>query len=159
MQILITCVFLLVSLSAPAATLTGQVVSVHDGDTLTVLDGARQQHKIRLLGIDAPELGQPYSRRARQALVTATMRQIVTIAWLKRDRYGRPLGKVLHHEEDLNLALLRAGLVWHYTQYADEQFAGDRERYAEAEKHARKARAGLWSDPVPIAPWNWRNRK
>lgn len=154
-----------------AATLTGRVVGVHDGDTFTVIDADGNREKVRLMGVDAPELRQAFGRTARAALVSAINGRDVHIEWYKRDRDGRPVGKVLYQKPcepgmmctqaltDANLAQLQAGLAWWYREYRREQTVEDRAIYAEAESEARARRAGLWIDPNPVPPWEWRREK
>src|SRR5262245_12419994 len=84
---------LFVATSATADTLTGRVVAVADGDTITVLDASHVQHKIRLAGIDSPEKAQPFGQRSKQNLSALVYRKDVTVEWSKRDRYGRIVGK------------------------------------------------------------------
>ncbi len=142
-----------------AETLTGRVVSVHDGDTLLVLDKARRHHRIRLAGIDAPELGQPFGRRSKEELARQVVDKSVTIKWRKSDRYGRLVGKVLVGGVDANLTQVSSGMAWHYTEYAKEQSADDRALYTSAEQVAQQESRGLWRDIVPEAPWLYRKRK
>lgn len=136
--------------------LTGRVVSVADGDTFTVLDSTRTQHRIRLQGIDAPERRQPYSNVSRQHLAELVAGKTVTVNRAKRDRYGRIVGTVLVDGRDVGLEQVRAGLAWHYKYYQMEQTPGDRARYAHAEEQARARRVGLWQEPNAIAPWEYR---
>jgi endonuclease YncB( thermonuclease family) len=149
---------LLLALPGAAApqSLEGLVTGVADGDTLIVLDGAKASLRIRLLGIDAPEGGQPYGKVAKQVLLGRVIRQRVTVLTHSRDRYGRLVGKVLLEGVDVNLELVREGLAWHYKHYAGDQFPGDARLYAQAEDEARQARKGLWNDREPEAPWLWR---
>lgn len=100
-------------LPAYAAELPGTVVGVHDGDTVTVLDATRRQHKIRLSGIDAPELGQAFGRVSRQHLADQVAGRAVVIEWIKRDKYQRLVGKVLLNGRDINITQIEAGLAWH----------------------------------------------
>ena len=86
---------LLVALPAFGYQLTGRVVAVADGDTITVLDSAQRQTKVRLSGIDAPEKKQPYGARAKQHLAGLVFGKVVDVDWKKHDRYGRILGTVL----------------------------------------------------------------
>lgn len=155
---LLALVLLLAAYVAPAwaHTLLGEAVGVADGDTITVLDAERVQHRVRLAGIDAPEKNQPFGTRARQALATAVFRKQVTVEWHKRDRYERLVGKVLVNGRDVGLDMLEAGLAWHYKTYEREQSTQDRAAYAGAETHARQARLGLWVDASPVAPWEFR---
>lgn len=142
--------------SAFADTIYGRVVGVADGDTLTVLDGSKQQHKIRLDGIDAPEKAQPFGQRSKQSLSDLAYNRNVQVQTHKRDRYGRVVGKVLLDGTDLNLHQINRGLAWHYKAYAQEQSREDRVRYAAAEEVARSEKRGLWRDAEPTPPWDWR---
>lgn len=144
---------------AQADTLVGEVVGLADGDTVTVLDAQKTQHKIRLAGIDAPEKGMPWGQKSKEALSDRVYRRIVTVEWHKQDRYGRLIGKILVDGQDANLAQVADGMAWHYKDYAQEQTPDDRARYAKAELDARSARRGLWAEPEPIPPWAWRKMK
>lgn len=147
-------------LSFPAwADITGNVVGVADGDTITVLDADRVQHKIRLTGIDAPEKKQPFGNRSKQSLGDMVFNKTVTVETDKRDRYGRELGKVLVGGKDVNLEQVRVGLAWHYKAYERTQSTTDRQAYADAENEAKAAKRGLWVDADPIPPWEWRHPK
>lgn len=136
--------------------LSGRVVSIDDGDTIIVLDGGNQTHKIRLQGIDAPEGGQVFGDRSRQSLSDLVLGKDVTIEWFKRDRYGRIVGKVLVDGRDVCLDQVSVGMAWHYKYYQSEQTAEDRKLYADAETEARESRRGLWADANPIPPWDFR---
>lgn len=146
--------------SFPAwADFTGNVVGIADGDTITVLDAAKVQHKIRLTGIDAPEKKQPFGNRSKQSLSDMVFNEIVTVETDKRDRYGRELGKVQARDKDVNLEQVRAGMAWHYKAYERTQSATDRQAYADAENEAKAAKRGLWAEPEPTPPWEWRHPK
>jgi endonuclease YncB( thermonuclease family) len=148
--------WLIFACSASAISLTGRVVKIADGDTLTVLDAGHTQHKIRLLGIDAPESGQPYGTVSRQDLGDLVFGKPVTVDYDKLDRYGRIVGKVLVNGQDANLEQIAAGLAWHYKYYQAEQSPTDRAAYAPAEIDARKAGKGLWADAYPVPSWDLR---
>jgi len=139
--------------------LAGEVVGLADGDTVTVLDAERTQHKIRLAGIDAPEKSQPFGNRSRQHLADLVLRQQVAVEWTKRDRYGRIVGKVLVRGKDVCLAQVAAGLAWHYKAYVWEQSAEDQAEYLAAETLARSRQQGLWREPEPMAPWDFRRAR
>jgi endonuclease YncB( thermonuclease family) len=141
---------------ARADVIRGRVVGIADGDTITVLDASRSQHRIRLQGIDAPESRQAFGARSKQHLSDLAFDKEVTVEWEKRDRYGRVLGKVLVGGRDACLEQVRAGMAWHYKYYENEQNPQDRRLYAEAEREARGARRGLWADPTPVPPWDFR---
>lgn len=141
---------------AIAATLEGRVVGLSDGDTVTVLDKQNVQHKIRLAGIDAPEKRQDYGNKSRQYLAALVFDKHVSVEWVKQDRYGRFLGKVVVSGRDANLAMVSAGLAWHYKRYEKEQSVSDRQVYAEAELQARSEKRGLWKMPNAMPPWDFR---
>lgn len=145
--------------SVLAETLEGLVVAVQDGDTLTVLDASKTQHRVRLAGIDAPEKGQPFGHRSKEGLSGMAYQRQVSVEWHKHDRYGRVIGKVLVNGHDVNLAQVATGFAWHYVDYAKEQTPADRQLYSGAEAQARELRRGLWQEPAPVAPWNYRRAK
>ena len=150
---------LLVLLAAPgimAGTLTGRVVGVSDGDTVTVLDSSKVQHKIRLAGIDAPEKGQPSGNVAKQNLARLVAGKDVSVEYVKFDRYQRIVGKVTVNGVDVQLEQLRAGLSWWYKKYEREQSPQDQVTYAAVEREAQEAQRGLWRDKDPVPPWEWR---
>lgn len=103
-----------------AGTITGYVVAIADGDTITVLDGSRQQHKIRLAGIDAPEKKQAFGERSRQSLASMVFNKTVKVEWDKQDRFGRTVGKVMINGVDANLEQVKAGMAWWYEKYRKE---------------------------------------
>ena len=134
-----------------AAEIEGRVVSVRDGDTLDLLTTANEQVRVRLAGIDAPEMGQAYGNVAKRALSSMAYGRIARVEWSKKDDYGRVVGKVRVRDADVALRMIRQGLAWHYRAYAAEQSAA-------AEDGARAQRTGLWQDPDPVAPWLFRHR-
>jgi len=144
---------LLLAACASAEELRGRVVDVHDGDTITVLDAAKAQHKVRLAGIDAPESKQAFGEASRKSLAGLVAGKEVVVDVEGRDRYGREIGRVRVGEVDANLEQVKAGMAWHYLRYAPK--AAD---LAAAEKAARTARAGLWADSAPTPPWDWRKK-
>jgi len=141
---------------AHAAELHGRVVGIPDGDSIVVLDDRRQQHRVRLAGIDAPEKGQRYATRSRDNLSALVRRQQVVVIWHKRDSYDRVVGVVYLAGRDINLEQIRAGYAWWYRAYAAEQPHDARRSYERAEVEARQERRGLWVDNGPVPPWVWR---
>lgn len=103
------------------------------------------------------EKKQAFGERSRQNLAAMIFSKTVSVEWNKRDRYGRTVGKVMIHGVDANLAQVKAGMAWWYEKYRKEQSPADQHLYGEAEQQARTARVGLWRDPVPVAPWEWRS--
>lgn len=166
-QLITLLLVALLSASALADEIEARVVKVSDGDTITVLDHDRREIKIRLAGIDAPEKKQAFGERSKQHLAGLVFGKDVRIEWHKRDKYGRTIGKVwvapascgnCAKTVDANLAQLTAGMAWWYRQYAKEQPVGDQNQYSRAEAEAQNRRTGLWADPSPLPPWEWRHR-
>lgn len=141
-----------------AENLYGAITAVHDGDTITLQTDSAAK-RIRLAGIDAPEIKQPYGIVSRDALSQDVLNQSVTVDTNKTDKYGRNVGKVLLNGEDVNLKQVRRGLAWVYTYYIKELSAEDRELYKAAEKAANDEHIGLWQDEQPVAPWTYRKSK
>lgn len=154
-RILLICSFLIPTISW-ADLFSGKVISIADGDTITVLDSTERQHKIRLLGIDAPEKNQPFGNQSKQSLAEMVFSKMVVIDFNKRDKYKRIVGKVLLDGSDINLEQIKRGLAWHYKQYENEQELADRSVYANEEYIAIRDEKGLWADMNPIPPWEFR---
>lgn len=132
-------------------TFTGRVVAVADGDTITVLRD-REQIKIRLYGIDAPEDGDPYSRVAKRRTSDLVLGREVRIEVAGTDRYGRLIARVTTDDgRGLGQQLVRDGLAWWYSKYAPRDAELER-----LEAEARSARRGLWADQNPVPPWDAR---
>jgi len=139
-----------------AAELQGHVVRVADGDTVTLRDAQGVQHRIRLQGIDAPEQDQPFGDRSRQYLIERVYGREVTVAITRRDAYDRAVGVIRLDGQDINLRMVAAGKAWHFRRMARHQSAANRQAYADAEQAARQAKLGLWADPKPVPPWDFR---
>ena len=153
-----------------ADTIEGRVVGVSDGDTVTVLDGSKSQHKIRLAGIDAPESKQAFGNVAKKRMADMVFGKEVRVDYRKTDKYGRTIGCIWVASAecqgsdcpktlDAGKTLLTMGLAWHYKQYANEQPKEEREQYSFAEFEARVKKVGLWIDAEPVPPWDWRKAK
>ncbi len=145
--------------TANAETITGLVVGIADGDTITVLDADKVRHKIRLSGIDAPEKKQAFGNRSKESLSALAFDKTVNIETSKRDRYGRQIGKVLVNGRDVNLVQVERGMAWFYRQYQRDQSLNDQRLYEAAEDAARSEKQGLWYDTDPVAPWKFRRTK
>lgn len=135
-----------------SATLEVRVVSVHDGDTVTVLVGT-EQVKVRLAEIDAPELKQPFGAKVKQALSSKVFNKSVRVESTGKDRYGRTLGTVYLGEENVNLWMVKEGWAWRYDRYSKSDIL------KRAQEEAKKERKGLWSDERAVEPWEWRKAK
>jgi micrococcal nuclease len=149
---IIFALILLATTPTFAATLSGKVVSVADGDTITILTPEKEQVKIRLVEIDAPEKDQAYGQDSKKALSDLVFMKDVSVEWDKTDKYKRTLGRVFVGDTDVNLQQVKNGAAWAYTQYLTD------ERIKQAENEARAAKAGLWAlqaDQI-MPPWEWR---
>jgi micrococcal nuclease len=148
-------------LFAPAAVSAGQltpglVVAISDGDTITLLTEDKQQLKIRLAGIDTPEKKQAFGTKARDHLASRIFKQDVEVDLRKKDQYGRYLGVIYIGGIDMNQSMIQDGYAWFYKHYAKEQPKEEALRYANAERDARLKKRGLWADPNPVPPWEFR---
>lgn len=158
-RILLLTAPLLLANTSTADTLNGRVVGVSDGDTATVLDATNTQFKIRLLGIDAPEKKQAFGNKSKEHLSDLVFNKHVQVEYSKKDKYGRLVGKITVNGVDANLEQVKAGMAWHYKQYQREQSEADRFTYTQAEDHARAEKRGVWVDPEPTPPWDWRKQQ
>lgn len=144
-------VLLCVAAAHARADFCGRVVKVHDGDTVTVLMGGVER-RVRLVGIDAPERGQPYASASRRGLAARVGGRVVVVVESGTDTYGRTLGRVLVAGTDANAAQVQDGFAWVY-----RRFENDPALIAQ-EAEAKAAGRGLWRDPEPLPPWVWRER-
>ncbi len=143
----LTTALLWAGAAAAADPVAWRVVYVADGDTITCLDETNKQHRIRIDGIDAPERGQPFGTVARDRMIALAKGRTATVHAHGNDRYGRVLATVEIAGDDLGRRLGEEGLAWRYVQFNNDQ------RLAAAEKAAGR---GLWGDPKPVPPWEWR---
>ncbi len=142
-----------------AETIQGRVVGVSDGDTVTVLDSTKTQHKIRLAGIDAPEYKQAFGQVSKKHLSDLVFGRDAILDCGKTDKYRREVCVVMVDGQDANLAQVTGGMAWWYRKYQKEQTAQQRGAYEAAEATAKAGRLGLWSGPNPVPPWDWRHAK
>ncbi len=151
------CLFLIYLVScrpAFADSFVGKVVGVSDGDTINVMhDG--QPEKIRLWGIDCPEKTQAFGQKAKQKTSELAFGKNVTVNKKDTDRYGRTVGEVILPDgSSLNKELARTGFAWWYRRYDPHDHA-----FARLEASAKAEKLGLWADPNPIPPWEYRHSK
>jgi len=135
------------------AEIAGKVVAVADGDTLTVLRD-REQVKVRLTEIDAPEKAQAFGNKSKQSLSDLCFGKTATLNDKGKDKYGRTLARVTCDGIDANTEQVRRGMAWAYTRYAPK----DLPLYG-VQAEAQREKRGLWADPEPVAPWEWRAAK
>lgn len=141
--------FAAVASPATAGVLTGEVVAIADGDTLTVFDG-KQQVRVRLAEIDAPERKQAFGTVSRQHLAKLCFRARARV-WVRDvDRFGRVVGQVECRGIDANAAMVRAGLAWAFVRYVRNP------KILALQQEARDLKRGLWRDAGAIPPWEFR---
>jgi len=141
--------------TALAGQISGKVVGISDGDTITVLQG-RQQFKIRLYGVDCPESSQAFGRKAKEFTASIAFGKYVEVTVLDVDKYDRSVGVVRVGAKTVNEALLKNGYAWLYTKYCNQSFCG---KWKELEKQSESKRIGLWADKDPMPPWEWRKNQ
>ncbi len=135
-----------------ASELTGNVIGVSDGDTITVLSNG-QSEKIRLADIDCPEKKQPFGQKAKQYCSDLCFGKLVVVSYASKDKYKRIVGRAkLPNGSVLNEELVRAGMAWCYVKYCKIPLM------YELERQAKESRLGLWMDANPTPPWLWREQ-
>ena len=149
----------LISASVQAESITGRVVGVSDGDTVTLLDNNNSQYKVRLAGIDAPEKKQAFGNASKRYLSDLVFSKEVTADWSKKDRYGRLVAKVKLNDNDINLLQIKHGMAWFYFKYQNELSQEDRIKYVQAHQNSENNKIGLWADSFAEAPWDYRKRQ
>lgn len=129
----------------------GEVIKVYDGDTITVFK-SNEKHKIRLDGIDAPELKQKFGKESRNFLNQKLLGKNVEIKIKNIDIYQRKVGEVYQNSELVNLTMINEGYAWHYFEYNKNK------NYSKAQNTAKINKIGLWKEKSPVAPWEWRKQ-
>jgi len=137
----------------------GHCVGVTDGDTIKVLTATNEPIRVRIAFIDAPEKGQAFGQRAKQAMSALVFDKEVELRPHTIDRYGRLVARVIVGGQDAGLELLKAGLCWVYQKYVVEAPLELEASYRAAEALAQSDRIGLWQDPDPVPPWEWRKNE
>ena len=150
MKYLLTVLLLLNYVSLE--NLTGKVVKVTDGDTITILTDGNKQERIRLADIDAPERNQPYYEKSRLFLSDMVAGKTVTVEYKGRDQYGRILGTVIIENINVNEELVKVGLAWNY-------YYSRNKRMIELEAEAKRKKLNIFSDKNPINPYDYRRGK
>jgi len=147
-------VFLQFSIPTACFAWSAKVVSVSDGDTITVLHSFHHE-KIRLYGIDTPEKNQDYGQKAKDLTSALVAGRNVDVETKEVDRYGRTVGLVSVDGKSLNELIVQNGYAWVYQQYCKERFCSD---WIRLEEKARQQKKGLWAGSNITAPWDWRHQ-
>jgi endonuclease YncB( thermonuclease family) len=134
-----------------AALWQGTVAYVTDGDTLWVRPSSaelddKSARKIRIEGIDAPEVCQAYGEQSKTALKQRLLQQKVTIHSRRVDDYGRDVAKITLNTQDIGAWMVSQGHAWSYHY---RHSAGP---YAAQEHEARSGKRGLFAAPAPVEP-------
>jgi endonuclease YncB( thermonuclease family) len=141
-----------ISMPSLAAEVQGRVVYVIDGDGLIILVGGKRVN-VRLEYIDAPEKGQAYGNASRQSLIAICGDELASVHASGKDRNGRTLARVSCNGTHAGAEQVRRGMAWVFERYAP----ADSPLYA-VQTEARAARRGLWAQPEPVPPWEWRKQ-
>lgn len=136
-------------------TISGTVNKVNDGDTITILNSDNKLIKIRLYGIDSPELDQEHGKNAKLFLSHYTSGQYITVDVLDIDRFDRSVGRVYLNDIDINRIMVEEGHAWVYQKYCK---IPEKKEWLALEKAAKADKKGLWAKKDPISPWDWRQR-
>ena len=134
---------------------SGKVVGVIDGDTIKILNKG-EEVKVRLYGIDCPERGQAFGKKAEQFTTDMVFGKVVEVGAITIDHYGQTIALVYEGTKCLNEELIRAGLAWVYYLYCNFPICGV---WKEIDDEVREARIGLWIDQEPTPPWEFRRKK
>ena len=132
---------------------SGKVIKVADGDTITILNSEKKQIKIRLYGIDAPEKAQDYGKISKNYMSELVAGKTINVTVIDIDRYGRSVGRIKIDDKEVAEEMLKAGLAWVYTYYCK---IPECEYWKELETQAKTGKIGLWSNPTAQEPWKWR---
>lgn len=135
------------------ADFQAKVISVSDGDTITVLNDSKKQIRVRLASIDAPEKSQPFGTQAKKFTSKLIFGKQVLIKDGGSDQYNRVLGTVYLGSQNINKAIVYNGYAWAYRRYVKDS------SYIALEKDAKLHKRGLWSDKNAIAPEIWRRQR
>lgn len=149
----ITATAVFIGFSAQASVIQGKVVSVFDGDTVTVVDSEKNKHRIRLAQIDAPEQKQPFGPAARKHVSQLLLGKEVEAHIQEIDSKGNQLGTIYLDGENINMQIIDAGYAWAF----DTNISNS--AYSINQIQAKEAGVGLWADKNPIPPWEWRKQE
>lgn len=158
--VLLLQLLLLAGSAHAGRTVEGMVRAVYDGDTVLLTTREESRLKVRLYGIDAPETqkpdrpGQAYAAISRRTLMYKVMGRRVTAELVDIDKYKRAVAVIRYAGRDINREMVSEGMAWAYRQYLQGAYASE---YIGAENLARSRRAGIWREPNPQPPWEFRN--
>lgn len=150
---LILLIFLTASSLYCQNSFFGKVIGIKDGDTVVVLDSLNNQTTLRLAEVDCPEKNQAFGTKAKQFTSDQIYLKIVKYIVTDVDRYGRSIAKIYYNNNKyLSEEIIKNGFGWQYKKYSISILL------AKLEEEARKNKRGLWIDPNPIYPSDWRRK-
>lgn len=138
------------SSAVQAEIFNAKVIAVLDGDTVLIAQSGKRPSKVRLAEIDAPEKAQPFGMKSRQALVDQVLKREVRVETVATDKFGRLVAQLQIDGRSINQQQVRSGMAWEYSYFHRDK------RYIALQQEAQQARRGLWSQPEPTPPWEWR---
>ena len=144
-------IILLFSSLCNSEELIGKCIDVADGDTCTLLLANNQKVILRFYGIDAPESGQEFGKESTDYCTKLILGKDLKVETLYKDKYGRSVSKIYTDNKYINLEMVKAGFAWHYVFYSPNDLG-----FAQAEKEAREKKLGLWIQPNPLEPREYR---
>ncbi len=151
---LLPCLIGLLSAAQPAfADFSAKVMEIVGGDTIILWHNNRTE-KIRLNGVVCPDKTQPYGGQAKRFTSFMVQNKDVTVRVVGKDQNGSTIGDVILRDgQELNKELVKEGLAWWDRKQSTNQSLGQLEDVARAE------RRGLWADPHPVPPWEWKKQR
>ena len=145
--------FILISVSIFSSSY--RVMKVSDGDTITVLNlETSEKIKIRLYGVDSPEMNQSFGTQAKEYLTEQILNREVQLEIKNIDRYKRTVAIVYLGNININELMLSEGWAWWYEAYAKKEY-----KYKELQEEAQRKRLGIWRKKGNIPPWEFRKSR
>ena len=150
-KIIFALIFLYVGCAISGEIIEGVAIGIHDGDTLNLLVAGNQTIKIRLSQVDSPESDQAFGQKSRRSLSDMVFNKAVRVEKETVDKYGRTVGTVFVGDLDVNREQVKRGMAWAFLKYLHDK------SLIQDEGIARQNRIGLWPDPNPVSPWEYRH--
>lgn len=128
-----------------------KIIKIYDGDTITALTSQKEKIKIRLYGIDAPELKQPFGKASKRHLIDLISNKSLNINEKGKDKYGRTLAVLYNGDQDINAQMVIDGYAWAYDKFSKD--------YVAFQQNAQLLKKGLWIDKDVVRPSDFRKLK
>lgn len=128
-----------------------KITKIYDGDTITALTSQKEKIKIRLYGIDAPELKQPFGKASKRHLIDLISNKSLNINEKGKDKYGRTLAVLYNGDQDINAQMVIDGYAWAYDKFSKD--------YVSFQQNAQLLKKGLWIDKDVVRPSDFRKLK